>query len=1195
MRGFLLRRKKIWLLGGALIALVLSIGGFLIYKRTQGASAANDDPIFTIPATIRSDGKDTQYAYSGMAFTHYFRLEGAGINTAWCAQANKSTPPLNSGTTVAVYDVNNASDSFKTWFKILYYSNERYIGHDGIAFSNAEIHQALSRTYAATGNTGYSELDARARDIINQVSTKPLPAGTNYLYVAYNGNNVQTLMTYYHWDVQYVDLDVTKTWEDDGNQYHTRPDSIKVHLYKNGSDTGQYKTLSASNNWTASFDKLTDDGEYSTVEDEPTNYKGNTNCSQDGNRNWHCVITNSLTKEYISLPVVKKWLDGGDSSARPDNIKVYLVINGTKSDKFVNLNSSNGWSSSFTNLEKGPTYTVSEGDVSGYDGSIAFVNGRWVLTNTRTGTRTIEVTKVWDDHGDEDGRPEYVTVTITGGGNTYTETIRPADDEDKANPNTWKVSFGGYPKYDNQGVEINYSVTETLPDGTEYEIDSISGNMNDGFTVKNKKDEKTRLIVYKHWVDNNNRLMQRPESISIDIMKNGQYFRTITMTSANQHVITPEEHARYDDNREIMEELMNRWDYLIEDLPKYDENDNLINYTISEQTVVGYDGSKIICNDFDGVYGNDVCAVYNVRKGDISLTVNKTWNDGDNQDGFRPNVITFSVVQIYYSHITGNRLTRNYGVIRLYAEDNWEPKSLTVPGFDGYGVAYEYFVAEMPSGPYESHEVTSCDQDDEDCIASYIDEYGNYHVYFENTPSISTGVNMIKCWNDGDGSARPDSIPFTLTTYLQDKDTGEKTLVESRDVAVTGEKTDNCWYESISNLPLFDDDGNRYRYVVEEDESWMEGTDYETRDEACDAEDNSWNCRYYNYLDGRVTVDGTKTWKDNEDANHLRPAPEAVELVLYRMSETEDEEAVMYVEPTWTQNDDKTWTYTFADLPKYDDYGYEYGYRVEEKSTPIELANGDRYVSADTAAINNFTNVLTGNVDYCGKKVWRDGNAPEGFRPEEIVVTLTRDDGETYSTTVSAASSEDALVLCDETVEEEGEVWYFVFEDLDKYDDEGRQYEYTLSESGDIDNYVTTVAQSKNIIYNDYEEKPIHLTVNKIWLNDKPEDRPDYIEVTLYRNGHEYEKRRLSDKTGWTYTWNNLDGNFEWSVTESIHIENYGTEIRREVDGNGNIVYNIYNTKAPETSNKSIARYVFMTGGILLGGLFVSRRFLARR
>lgn len=177
-------------------------------------------------------------------------------------------------------------------------------------------------------------------------------------------------------------LETTKTWSDNDNQDGKRPDSVKVHLYANGKDTGKSAVLSAENNWfynwtAASNDIWPVDSEgtpinYTFVEDKVPGYTLSASKSVD-NGVFKFVLTNRHTPEKVSVPVSKTW-DDNDNAAntRPDSItlKLYRGADLLRTQQ-VKSDSSGNWSYSFDGLDKYKNgaeinYSVQEDYVPGY-------------------------------------------------------------------------------------------------------------------------------------------------------------------------------------------------------------------------------------------------------------------------------------------------------------------------------------------------------------------------------------------------------------------------------------------------------------------------------------------------------------------------------------------------------------------------------------------------------------------------------------------------------------------------------------------------------------------------------------------------------------------------------------------------------------------------------------------------------------
>lgn len=177
-------------------------------------------------------------------------------------------------------------------------------------------------------------------------------------------------------------LETTKTWSDNDNQDGKRPDSVKVHLYANGKDTGKSAVLSADNNWfynwtAASNDIWPVDSEgtpinYTFVEDKVPGYTLSASKSVD-NGVFKFVLTNRHTPEKVSIPVSKTWDDNENAAnTRPDSItlKLYRGDDLLRTQQ-VKSDASGNWSYSFDGLDKYKNgaeinYSVQEDYVPGY-------------------------------------------------------------------------------------------------------------------------------------------------------------------------------------------------------------------------------------------------------------------------------------------------------------------------------------------------------------------------------------------------------------------------------------------------------------------------------------------------------------------------------------------------------------------------------------------------------------------------------------------------------------------------------------------------------------------------------------------------------------------------------------------------------------------------------------------------------------
>ena len=60
------------------------------------------------------------------------------------------------------------------------------------------------------------------------------------------------------------------------------------------------------------------------------------------------------------------------------------------------------------------------------------------------------------------------------------------------------------------------------------------------------------------------------------------------------------------------------------------------------------------------------------------------------------------------------------------------------------------------------------------------------------------------------------------------------------------------------------------------------------------------------------------------------------------------------------------------------------------------------------------------------------------------------------------------------------------------------------------------------------------LTVHKVWSDNGYPGRPSRVTVHLLRDGEPYAEVELSRANQWTYTWDELDDRYQWSVEEDV-------------------------------------------------------------
>ena len=311
------------------------------------------------------------------------------------------------------------------------------------------------------------------------------------------------------------------------------------------------QVLSDSTGWTYTFTNLPKyDGEgneiYYTIEEQEVNsgdlYFYDETIS--GSIEEGFTITNKFVvpDEKVSINVSKTWVDTEEQQdKRPSSVTVVLK-NGETEVERKELNSSNNWAETFTNLARYDSlgneinYTVEEVEVNEfYVSSISgdMENG-YVITNTFTrpeDTIKIIANKVWNDNSEQASRrPESITLVAKNSktGEEIDSKVVTADNLVSGTTNQWSVEFTELPKYDSNGDEIEYAIEEketTEGDLHFYKAEENNVIVEDGqATIRNnfvKPDDTISVTVRKEWKDEENVNGRRPNSIKLQV-KNGE-------------------------------------------------------------------------------------------------------------------------------------------------------------------------------------------------------------------------------------------------------------------------------------------------------------------------------------------------------------------------------------------------------------------------------------------------------------------------------------------------------------------------------------------------------------------------------------------------------------------------------------------------------------------------------------------------
>ena len=633
---------------------------------------------------------------------------------------------------------------------------------------------------------------------------------------------------------QTVDINGTKTWNDEGNKDKTRPEKITIYLLANGKVIND-KEISEADGWKYSFTGLAkydvngNEIKYTVDESEVEKYTKQVN--------GYDIINTYTPPETVDISGTKTWNDEGNKDkTRPEKITIYLLANGTQVDA-KEISEKDGWKYSFTGLAKYDDnkqeikYTVDESEVEKYTKQ---VNG-YDIVNTYTPPETIDIsgTKTWNDEGNKDKtRPEKITIYLLANG-------KQVDAKEISEKDGWKYSFTGLAKYDDNKQEIKYTVDES-------EVEKYTKQVN-GYDIINTytPPETIDISGTKTWNDEGNKDKTRPEKITIYLLANGTQV----------------------DAKEISEK--DGWKYSFTGLAKYDDNKQEIKYTVDESEVEKYTKQ---------INGYDIVNTYTPPE-TIDISGTKTWNDEGNKDKTRPEKITIyllangkqvdakeisekdgwkysftglakyddnkqeikytvdeSEVEKYTKQING------YDIVNTYTPDNpptpetvdisgtktWNdegnkdktrPEKITIYLLANGKQVDAKEISEKDGWKYSFTGLAKYDDNkqeikytvDESEVEKYTKQVNGYDIVNtytpDNPPTPETiDISGTKTWNDANNKdgIRPKAIKVKLLANGK-----EKTSV------ITTEEQE--WKYSFTKLPKYDDDGKEIKYTVDEE------------------------------------------------------------------------------------------------------------------------------------------------------------------------------------------------------------------------------------------------------------------------------------------------------------------------------------------------------------------------------------------
>ncbi len=395
----------------------------------------------------------------------------------------------------------------------------------------------------------------------------------------------------------------------------------------------------------------------------------------------------------------------------------------------------------------------------------------------------------------------------------------------------------------------------------------------------------------------------------------------------------------------------------------------------------------------------------------VDFTFTKVWEDGNNQDGKRPGSIT---VRLY-----ANNVEKAHTTVEADDNGNWTYSFENLPKYeDGQEITYT---------------VT------EDAVAEYSTEIKDYNITNSYTPG-ETSVTVTKAWDDQNNQdgKRPESVQVQL--YADGVEEGAPVTLGE---AVNWTHT----WEHLAEKKA----GKTITYTVRE----LELTEVPGYTSQVTGDAKNGFTVINTHTPETTSVSGKKIWNDNNNQDKKRP-----ESITVRLYANNVEKAHTTVEA----DADGNWTYSFENLPKYED-GQEITYTVTEDAVAEYSTEIRDY---------NITNSYTpGETSVTVTKAWDDQNNQDGKR-QPVQVQLYADGVE-----------EGTPVTLGEAVN-----WTHTWEHLAEKK-AGKAITYTVRELTEVPGYTSQVtgdAKTGFTVINTYTPETTSLTFTKKWVDDGNKD-----------------------------------------------------------------------------------------------------------
>ena len=952
--------------------------------------------------------------------------------------------------------------------------------------------------FASTPLTGYSTTYSGGTSSGNDVdeSTGAYAVGANSTITI---TNTKTMT-----------VTVELKWEDDNNRDQVRPSSVNLALMS-GDTTVATGTMPTTDDlyyfedvpmYDSSNNLITN---YTVVESgiDTNDYTASYSEIDSNNKivvtNTHSIATVKVTAEHV-------WSDSNnqDGMRNTYTLALYAVDgngNAQKLDadyeKKVDSESdykSNSLSFTWSDLPKYDTdhneikYLVKELTTpDGYTSSTPEYNASMSYTITDSYTPTtvkINVSKVWDDSDKESERPDEVKFILTANG-AQVNSIVLNDDNNWTGTFTTDSGGNALANYAN-GEKIYYAIdevsdygyTKNLTNATNQTRTAIANGAQDyemSLSIKNTFDEEshTSVTVNKVWdkIDSAN-LLKEPVDIDLYQIVNGKSARVRSVTLSSK----------------------NSWTYTWNDLPKQ-INGDYVTYSVVETTELsGFDSPSVTSNTTTNFTVTNTYSDESVENNLTDVTATTVWNDSNNQDGFRPETVTFT-------------LTAKSGDTTVWSDT----QTVDVAQDGSCNYTWNDLLKEY-KGTTLTYTLTASDATG---YTKNIDKEGyGFTVNYSHTP-MQTHFVIDKQWVDGTIENYTVEVSVSngskvVGTYELNKangwmvDTSDSDINEYFPAYSNGELI--TYTISETNVP----DGYSASYTAKGVEDTAAATI------TSDIVTSGLEFTVTNtYTPGETNFECKVVWDDGNNFEGFRPT--FVTVVLYADGVSSRERTPVYAKDGWT--------YNFTNLPKYNTSGEEIVYTVHGDPRLNYTIIDEVY--SDTVTYQHTYKTVSATLQF----TWDDSNDQDGMR-SETTVTLYQ----TYGT------STDKVCDIDVTIGYNGEIG-----SLPEYKD-GKKitYSFVVTPQANADKYTFTYDGTSVVASGDtytltpdedgnmsatcvakHDPEYVTITGNVYWddSNNVAGKRPSSVVIKLYKDNDEIQSVTVpvDDKTGQTF-------NFETAV-----------------------------------------------------------------